>query len=40
MEDFGVKGRSGGGLRWLTLKVGGPIIVADSMVELTSPPHI
>ena len=38
MEDFGVKGESGGGLRWLTLKGWGPIIVAESRVVLTSPP--
>ena len=38
MEDFCVKGRSCGGLRWLTLKVGGPIIGSESMVGLTSPP--
>ena len=38
MEDFGVKGRPGGGLRWLTLKGWGPIIGAESRVGLTSPP--
>ena len=26
MENFGVKGISGGGFRWITLKGGGPII--------------
>ena len=40
MEDFGVKGRSGGGLRWLKLKIGEHIRGAESRVGLTSPPHI
>ena len=38
--DFGVKGRSGEGLRWLKLKGGRAIIGAESRVGLTSPPHI
>ena len=40
MEDFGVKGISGGGLRWLTLKGGEPIIGSESRVRLTSTPQI
>ena len=40
MEDFGVKGISGGGLRWTTLKGGGPIRGSESRVILTSPPQI
>ena len=40
MEDFGIKGRSGGRLRWLTLKGGEPIRGYKSSVGLTSPPHI
>ena len=35
MEDFGVKGISGGGLRWLTLKGWEPIIGVKSRVGLT-----
>ena len=37
MEDFGIKGRPGGGLRWLVLKVGEPIRGAELRVVMT--PH-
>ena len=40
MEYFGVKGRSGGGLRWMISKGGEPIIESESMVGLTSPPQL
>ena len=40
MKDFGSKGISGRGLRWITLKGGEPIIGSESRVGLTSPPHI
>ena len=40
MEDFGVKGRSGGGLRWMTLKGGEHIRGSESRVGLTSPPQL
>ena len=37
MEYFGVKGISGGGLRWLTFNGGEPIRGYESRVVLTSP---
>ena len=40
MEDFGVKGISGGGLRWMILKGGEPIRGAESRVGLTSLPQL
>ena len=40
MEDFGIKGRSGGRLRWLILKGLEPIRGSESRMGLTSPPHI
>ena len=40
MEDFGFKGRSGGGLRWMILKGWETIIGAEMRVGRTSPPHI
>ena len=40
MEYFGVKGISGGGLRWTTLKIGEPIRGSELRVGLNSPPQI
>ena len=40
MYDFGIQGRSGGGLRCLTLKGGEHIKGGDLRVVLTSPPHL